>query len=246
MPLPPELAEIFGETSNVFQRARLISRELIAENTLALTIERPQGFYFTPGQNTMISLPGAHADDLKEFTIASAPSDREILLAMRVRGSDFKKACYRLVPDDVIMMRNPTGALWHATAVPQIWLSGGIGITPFRSIIRELMHRNAPRAVTHIHSDRTRASVPFLQEFESYAAELEGFNFFSTMTREVGQAGVRGRITSEMIARHAPKSAGSFFFVAGTDAFIGAMREVLAEIGVSAPNIRTERFDGYK
>jgi|GEM_PF-2369495 len=246
MGLPPELAEIFGETTNVFQRARLISREMVAESTLALTIERPGNFTFEAGQNTMVSIPGTHADDLKEFTMASAPSDTDILLVMRLRNSNFKDACYALKPGDEIMVRSASGTLWRATTMPQIWLSGGIGITPFRSIIRELISQDAPLAITHIHSDHSRASTPFLQEFESYAAKHQGFKFFPTMTRETGHEGLRGRITGEMITAHAPRYAESVYFVVGTDSFITSMREVLSELDIASENVRTEKFDGYK
>lgn len=246
MGLPPELADIFGETSSVFHRVHLISREMVAENTLALTIERPDDFIFEPGQNTTISLPGVHADDLREFTIASAPYEKDLMLAMRVRNSNFKNACYKLKPGDVINIRYPAGALWQETTAPQIWLSGGIGITPFRGIIRHLIHQNTPLAVTHIHSDRTRASTPFLQEFESYAALRDGFQFFPTMTREAGKEIISGRITGDMITSHAPHYAESSYFVVGTDSFVLTMREILAHLGISAANVRTERFDGYK
>lgn len=246
MSLPPELAFVFGEATNVFHRTRLISREMVGDNTLALTIERPENFIFEAGQNTTVSIPGAHAEYLKEFTIASAPSDMDLVLAMRVRNSNFKHACYALKSGDAIMVRSPAGALWEASAAPQVWLSGGIGITPFRSIIRELIHQSAALNITHIHSDRSRASVPFLQEFESYATEHKGFRFFPTMTRESVQGGLSGRITGNMIAPHAPQYPESHFFVVGTDSFVASMRQTLAELGVPAAHVRTERFDGYK
>ncbi len=246
MSLPPELAFVFGETSNVFQRARVIFHEMVAESTLALTIERPEDFVFKAGDNTMVSIPGAHADDLKEFTIASAPYEKDLVLAMRVRNSNFKNACYALKHGDALNVRSPAGTIWHATESPQIWLSGGIGTTPFRSIIRELIHTHASLSIIHIHSDRSRASIPYLSEFESYATEHETFEFISTTTREKGQGSLSGRITSNMIATHAPHYTESYFFVVGTDSFVGSMRKELTELDISAEKIRTERFDGYK
>ncbi len=244
MSLPPELAFVFGEVANVFHRTRVVSREMVAESTLALTIERPDGFSFTAGQNTMLSLPGINADDLKEFTIASAPYEQDVTLAMRVRNSNFKNATYALKAGDAISARDPSGTLWEPTAAPQVWLSGGIGITPFRGIIRQMLHENASLDITHIHSDRSRASIPFLQEFESYAAEHERFQFFPTLTREAGER--KGRITGDMITTLAPKYAESDFYVVGTESFVTSMRDTLASLGVSASQIRTERFEGYK
>jgi ferredoxin-NADP reductase len=231
---------------NVFHRTKLISREMVAENTLALTIERPEGFLFEPGQNTMVSIPGVHADQLKEFTISSAPYEQHILLAMRVRNSKFKNACYALKPGDAIHVRTPSGSLWSPTDAPQIWLSGGIGITPFRGIIRHLIHENARIAITHMHSDHSRASVPFIREFESYSDEQGGYQFFSTMTREAGKGERKGRITGDMIAQLALRYSDSMCFVVGTESFVAAMRAELASIGVPTSQIRTERFEGYR
>ncbi|MBP9756967.1 MAG: FAD-dependent oxidoreductase [Candidatus Pacebacteria bacterium] len=246
MGLPPELAFVFGETANVFHRTRVISREMVAVSTLALTIERPENFAFTSGQNTMVSIPGIHAEMLKEFTIASAPYEASLVLAMRVRNSKFKDACYALKPNDAIMVRHPSGSLWEASAGPQIWLSGGIGITPFRSIIRELLHQNSSLDITHIHSDRSRSSIPFLSEFESYAAEHTDYRFIPTMTGESVSGELKGRISADMIGQTAPNYAESAFFVVGGDSFVASMRDLLAKMGVAPTMIRIERFEGYK
>ncbi len=246
MSLPPELAFVFGETVNVFHRTRLISREMVAESTLALTIERPADFEFSAGQHTLVSIPGANADNLKEFTIASAPSDPDIVLATRVRNSKFKDALYALKAGDAITLRSASGTLWTESHAPQVWLSGGIGITPFRSILRELMQKNAQLNVTHIHSDRSRASVSFLAEFESCAIEHDGYRFIPTLTREKTVGGQGGRITRELIASHAPQFVKSDFFVVGTESFVSSMRAQILSLGVSASQIRTERFEGYK
>lgn len=245
MGLPSELAFVFGDTPSVFQRTRLIAREMIAENTLALTIERPGDFTFEAGQNTTISLPGKHADDLREFTMASAPHEKDLMIAMRIRNSEFKNACYALRPGDAISVRTAAGSLWQQTAEPQVWLSGGIGITPFRSIIRHLRHLGAPISVTHIHSDHSRGTAPFLTEFEAYASENNGFEFRTTMTQE-STGDLQGRISAEMIASVTPGYRASRFFIVGTDAFTGAMHEALARLGISGADVHPERFDGYR
>ncbi len=246
MGLPPELAFVFGDMPTTFHRTRVVSRAMVAESTLALTIERPIGFAFTPGQNVMISIPGAQAGHLKEFTLASAPSESDLVIAMRVRNSNFKHTAYALAAGDPIMVRDPAGALWSRTAAPQVWLSGGIGITPFRSILREQRLANAPIAVTHIHSDRSRPSIPFYSEFESVAHEQSGYTFIPTLTREGVSGILRGRITADLIRTSAPNVVDSHFYIVGTDSFVGAMRDALHTLGVPTSQVHTERFDGYK
>lgn len=245
MGLPPELAFVFGDISTVFHRTRLVSREMIAENTLELSIERPEGFVFAPGQNTTISLPGAHADDLREFSIASAPYEQDIVIAMRARNSNFKHACYALKPGDPIMVRDAAGSLWEQTDSPQVWLSGGIGITPFRSIIRELVHAKAPVAVTHIHSDHSVSTVPYRSEFESISNEETGYSFKTVFTQEAARGEEKGRLTAKMINALAPAFAQSDLYIVGTEPFVAAMRASLAELGVDAVRIHTEKFEGY-
>lgn len=219
---------------------------MVAEGTLALTLERPDRFEFQPGQNTTISLPGVHADDLRELSLASAPYERDLVIATRTRNSEFKHAYYSLKPGDAIMVRDPAGSLWLESDAPQVWLSGGIGITPFRSIMRELLHTTASLAVTHIHSDRLQASIPFLQEFESYTAAHTGYRFTPTLTRASGHEYHRGRISADLIAALSAEYAGSEFFVVGTDAFVASMRNALDVLGVPSDQVRTEKFEGYK
>ncbi len=246
MGLPPELAFVFGETENVFQRTHIVSREMVAESTLALTIARPTDFEFTPGQNTLVSIPGPHAEHLKELTIASAPYEREIVLATRIRNSKFKDALYALRVGDAITLRSASGGLWSESAAPQVWLSGGIGITPFRSIVRELIHTGGPLDVTHIHSDRSHARVPFAAEFESYTREHSGYQFIPTMTSEARQDERKGRINADMLTELVPTHAECTFSVVGSESFVASMRSVLATLGISQSCIRTERFEGYR
>ncbi len=246
MSLPDELAFVFGDVSTVFHRTHVISREMVAENTLALTIERPEGFAFSAGQHTLVSIPGPVAEHLTELSIASAPHEQSIVIATRIRASKFKDTLYALTEGDAITLRSASGSLWSTSAAPQVWLSGGIGISPFRSIIRNLTHQRAAISVTHLHSDRSRASVPFMQEFESYANDYDGYRFIPTFTREKGRGGESGRITRALIASHVPNAAESNYFVVGTESFVAAMRSEIATLGVSAVYIHTERFEGYR
>lgn len=219
---------------------------MVAENTLALTIERPAGFSFEAGATTMVFIPGAQAEDAKEFTIASAPYEADLVIAMRVRGSAFKKACYALKAGDAIMVRDASGSPYPATQGPEVWLSGGIGITPFRSILRERIHTHAPLDIVHLHSDRSLGSVPFAREFEACSTTHTNYQFLITLTREAAGAVLKGRITAATIRTYAPRFADSAFTIVGTDSFVGAMRVVLGELGIAQDRIRTERFDGYK
>jgi ferredoxin-NADP reductase len=246
MSLPPELAYVFGETSSpIYKRSRLISREMIAESTLALTLERPEGFRFEPGQNTIVSIPGKIADDLREFSFASAPHEKDLMLAMRVRDSRFKNACYALMPGDELTIRNPSGALWKETKKPQLWLSGGIGITPFRSILRESLHNGGPFPVLHLHSDHSLATAPFLAEFEAHAKKNNAYQFVLTLTREKSLGHEIGRITEKTIESYAPHLLECDCTIVGTTSFVGIMRSALTSLKVPALQIRTERFEGY-
>lgn len=246
MGLPPELAFVFGETESVFHRTRVIARALIAENTLALTIEKPGGFQYEAGAATMVFIPGAQAEDSKEFTLASAPYESDLMIAMRIRGSAFKNACYRLKPGDSIMVRDASGSPYAHSGGPEVWLSGGIGITPFRSLLRQRIHDHASLDIVHIHSDSSPASVPFAAEFKAASSTHAMYRFLITLTSESAHGLLKGRISAAMIRTHAPQYAASAFTVVGTDSFVGAMRVMLGELGVSADRIRTERFEGYK
>ncbi len=153
---------------------------------------------------------------------------------------------------------------------PALFLVGGIGITPIRSIIADATHRKLPHKLMLIYSNRTVASTAFLAEFEEWAKENQNFLFIPTITdspasvspgeivaggQPKGWTHEVGRITEPMLRTHLNRllsptvpnsySLSPIAYLVGPPAFVSAMLPIAEHVGIDPDNIRTEEFAGY-
>src|SRR5262249_60368327 len=118
-------------------------RDPVAEGTMAFRFDKPAGFIHRAGQTldfTLIDPPETDAEgNTRTFSIASAPDDAEIAIATRMRGSAFKRVLGSVPLGTKVGAEGPFGSftLHNNVSKPGVFLAGGIGITPFRSMIRD-------------------------------------------------------------------------------------------------------------
>lgn len=233
----------------------LVEKNEVANGTAAFHLQKPQGFTFTAGQAVYVTLPGLKAPDSKgrvrTFSIVSAPQDPDLMIATRLTDTSFKRSLTGLSPGAAVEIEGPYGdlTLHGDVARPVVFLAGGIGITPFRSIIHDASLRGLPRDLYLFYSNRRSEDAAFLSELRELEKQNNRFKLIATMT-DAGNAnadwsGEHGYITREMIVRHVDNAARSIYYVAGPPAFVAAMTTLLGDAGVSPANIRTEMFPGY-
>lgn len=130
-----------------------------------------------------------------------------------------------------------------------VFLAGGIGITPFRSILRQALREKLPHQLYLFYSNRRPEDAAFLAEFESLDKSNPRFIFVPTMTEmqnsKISWQGARGFINREMLLEHFCDLQGPVYYAAGPPAMVAAMRQMLIRLGVDEDDIRTEEFGGY-
>jgi ferredoxin-NADP reductase len=226
----------------------LTGKEAIAEDTMAFRLQKPEGFTFRPGQHIDIASPAGGTSD---FSIASSPNDDHLLIAMRLRGSDFKKSFAELPLGAPISFRGPLGsfALHEDTSRPALLLAGGIGITPFLSMARYAASLKLAMPLFLFYSNRSRKSAAFLDDLFILEKQNPNFTFVPTMSGEDGAVedwnGERGYITMDLIHRHVPHREGAFYYIAGPTNMVDALHNLLKTVHIPEGDIRPEEFKGY-
>jgi ferredoxin-NADP reductase len=234
---------------------RLTKREDVAEGTMAFYFTRPAGFEFRAGQAidlTLIDPPETDAEgDVRTFSIASAPFEEHLMIATRMRNTAFKRVLRDAPGGLKLKMDGPSGSfnLHKNEAKPAVFLAGGIGITPFLSIIRQAARDGQRRSLYLFYSNRRPEDSAFLDLLGEASASDPGFHFIPTMT---GMEKSRRRWTGEselidrgMLLRHIPELQGPIYYLAGPPGMVTAMRRLLTSAAVDEDDIRTEEFSGY-
>ncbi len=230
---------------------RLVSREPLARGTLAFHLDKPAGFTFRPGQAMDVILPGA-AEARHSFSIVTAPHEPGLVFATRMReASAFKRALGALADGAPLQIDGPFGSLTLHKKPNRagVLIAGGIGITPFISMLRHAAHVQGEQDLVLLYSNHRPEDAPFLAELQALAQRYPKCRLFATMTDMAHASqpwdGATGRIDAAFIRRAAQGLADPVFYVAGPPAMVEALRDTLEDAGVDEDDVRSEEFFGY-
>jgi ferredoxin-NADP reductase len=156
---------------------------------MAFQFERTSGWKFKPGQFlriTLIEPPETDAEgNTRNFSIASAPHEPNLMIATRMRDTAFKRILKTAHIETEVKIDGPFGKLdLHDDAARDaVLLAGGIGITPFRSIVVNAAKERLPHRLFLFYSSRRPEDAPFLEELESLESENPNYKFIPAMTQ---------------------------------------------------------------
>lgn len=189
----------------------------------------------------------------RPFTLSSSPTETDHLaITMKLTGSPFKQALQAVAADaatDRVQLRGPLGEFTLDTARPAVMIAGGIGITPFRSMIRCLQDQSGAPAVRLLYSNDSPADIAFHDELNGIAERADWLDVVHTITQpEKGGrwSGRSGRIDAELIASQSDDLDSPVYYLCGPPAMVSAMENLLREeLKVPATDVRSEKFSGY-
>jgi ferredoxin-NADP reductase len=227
----------------------------VAEGTTAFHLEKPKDFQFTPGQFADLTLIDPTENDAegnsRTFSIASAPHEQGLMFATRMRDTAFKRVLRTLPIEAELQLEGPFGmmTLDKEESRPAVFLAGGIGITPFRSMILEAAHQKWALPLWLFYSNRRPEDAPFLSELAEIQKDNPYYKLIATMTDlEKSQQtwrGETGYINLTMLEKYLGELTSPIYYTAGPPAMVGAMLEMLGNGGVKMSQIRSEEFSGY-
>jgi len=233
---------------------KLKDRKEVAEGTMALRFEKPSGWTFEAGQYLDMTLLDPSETDsegnVRSFTIASAPHEETLMVATRMRDTAFKNVLRTMPLGTAVKIEGPSGDLiLKKDSRAAIFLAGGIGITPFRSIVHWAAKQKLPNPITLFYSNRRPEDAAFLAELQSLERDNPKYKIIASMT-EMEKShqpwnGETGLINQEMLGRHVKGAPSPIYYIAGSPAMVNGLLEMLNKAGVKDSDIRAEEFAGY-
>lgn len=240
-------------------KLKLIKKKVEAGGTKSFFWEPEKKVEYLPGQFMYFTLPSLKFPDsrgsTRHFTLSSSPTEGNLLrLTTRIREeSGYKKTLDQLEIGSIVEAEGPNGTFIldeHETG-NHILLAGGIGITPFRSMIKYALDKNTGSKIYLIYSNSLPEEIAFKEELEKWSKIGKNFKVAFTITKpeesKVKWSGLTGRIDEILIKKLVPSAylLSSTFWVVGPPPMVDAMENVLDKLDVSGNQIRTEKFTGY-
>ncbi len=258
----PELALVIG---NIFSYLVSPKRKLfpvlqakkeVATDTVEFVFTPGAHFSYQPGQYVELTLPHTKVDargDRRYFTLASSPTEPDIRFGIKFykNGSSFKRALLAIDAKTPIVATVAAGdfTLPKNTAEKLAFIAGGIGITPFRSMVTYMIDKKEARDVALLYSARTQADVAYAPLLDE-ASQAFGMKTVYILTDEpAGPARPHmyqgARLTSELITKEIPDYNERTFYISGTHPMVESVRRMLLDLDVHRSRIKTDFFPGY-
>ncbi|EZP67905.1 2Fe-2S iron-sulfur cluster-binding protein [Sphingomonas sp. S-NIH.Pt1_0416] len=207
-------------------------------------------FDFLPGQFLQVEVePEAGKTARRSYTIASSPTQRayvELTVKREEQGVVSRYLHDKVVADDLLKVSGPFGAFTFTGTDAQsiVLIAGGVGITPMMSVLRYLTDTAWKGDIFFFYGARSTEEFVFRDELERLERRFPNLHVVAAMQRAPGTVwmGPEGPITREMILAAVPEIASRRIHMCGPPAMMGAMRGVLAELGVPEAQLHTEAF----
>lgn len=231
---------------------RLIKKGKNSSDAWNFHLDKPKDFNYVAGQYIKMKLDIENPDDRgisRYFTLSSSPTDDYLMVTTRILKSTFKLTLGSLQIGETVQMKGPWGdfTLDQAKNKPLVFLAGGIGMTPFHSILRFVAARKLNISITLFVSYKTPDQVLYKEELEKISKENKNITIVTTVTDPEGTDwnGATGRINTELLQKHIANLDENLYYIAGPDPMVDALEKMLKESGIAKENIITDGFPGY-
>lgn len=211
--------------------------------------ERP--VHYTAGQYTELKLPHERPDKRgtrRWFTLSSSPTDELLTITTKYAGDDksssFKKALFRLQPGTEVHLADPMGdfVLPKLIQTQLVFIAGGIGITPYHSILRWLSDTREERPIRLLYGVRSEDEIIFQETFRK--AGVEPVIMVSEPSDSWG--GERGRISAELVLDLAKPTEDALIYVSGPEPMVRSLGKDLTAAGLDKRQVVTDEFPNYE
>lgn len=233
-------------------KSTLLEKIPRSSDTTSYRFSRPPEYRFEAGQWYTITIPSTNGPLDHHFSHADSPTEPFVELTTRLTGSDFKKALDALPLGTEVEIEGPYGRFLFGWERPRIaFLTGGIGVTPVRSMLRYLAdtgggNRVPGQELVVFYGSMNEDGIVYKEEFDWFQEVIPGLRVIHVITHpSENWQGYRGFITAGVIRAELDDPSAWTYYVVGPPPMVAAMEKVLEELAVPREQVVVESFAGY-
>ncbi len=258
--ITPEMALCTGNAASFFinPNYRLIlylkNKLKLSKDTYSFIFEKQKNFNFIPGQYMEWTLPLKRADsrgNRRYFSLSSSPTEKEVAITVKFYNpsSTYKKELLGFQDKKRIIASQVSGdfILPNNLNAPMVFIAAGVGITPFRSMIKYIIDKDLKSDIVLIYSNKTKDEILFQDIFKT--AEKNGIKTVYCLTDETNipknWLGIKGHISEEAIREVVSDYKKRIYYISGPQLMVRNFEKMLKDVGISKNKIKTDFFPGY-
>lgn len=222
-------------------------------DTVTYRFSRPPEYRFEAGQFFRLTIPSPSGPLTHYFSHCDSPAEGRVELTTRLTGSDYKKALDALPLGAEVQFEGPMGRFLFKYEAPKIaFLTGGIGITPIRSILRHLVDtggegRTEGQELVLFYGSMTEEGIPYKNELDEFARTISGLRVLHVITKpSESWQGYTGFITADIVRAELGDPREWTYYIVGPPPMITAMEKVMEQLGIPESQRLIEGFAGYE
>ncbi len=230
---------VIGGSPDDLNAPLVVKNKCITDAYGIITFEKPRGFVFEPGNWMDIRFLSADLAIGKTFSITSSPTEPDIMIAFKKGISKFKKALEQIqIGDTMLITQFGSNGFLLDKRYESVFIAGGIGITPFRSMIKEAIDANSKVEITLIYQNHTD-DFPFREELEEWQP------IFPSLKIQYVVTGKEARLSKDKLERLVPDVANKMIHIVGSPSMVENVEKMLLILGTKKEYIKIDSFDGY-
>jgi len=226
--------------------------EVICENTVTFTFEaKDKGYKFQAGQYAYFTLIDPKYPDEKgnsrALSFANAPNDLDkLVISARINSSVFINNLWSLSPGSELFVSKPKGVLTlhKNSSMPAIFISGGIGITPVRSIVEDVVNKKLHHEIKLFYSNKKETQAAFMNDFMKWSIEIKNLDFIPIIDDRENKNWKHefGPIDKAMLYKYLENFKNKMYYITGPSRMVDSVKDLLLNLDVNKENIITEKF----